>query len=75
MDNQKLGDLAGFYRQHLLAEVMPFWEGRTKDSECGGYFTCFDRQGNLTDADKYIWFQGRQLWMFSALYNRVATTG
>jgi N-acylglucosamine 2-epimerase len=41
---------------------------RTADSECGGYLTCFDRFGRLTDTDKYIWFQGRQLWMFSHLY-------
>lgn len=49
---------------------MPFWETRTKDADCGGYFTCFDRMGNLTDSKKYIWFQGRQLWMFSALKNK-----
>ncbi len=71
MDHAKLGELARFYRKHLLDDVMPFWECRTKDHECGGYLTCFDRQGKLTDPDKYIWFQGRQLWMFSALYNRV----
>ena len=66
-----VSDLATFYRKHLLEDVMPFWEVRTKDLECGGYLTCFDRFGNLTDANKYIWFQGRQLWMFSALYNQV----
>ncbi len=49
---------------------MPFWEDRTKDVECGGYFTCFDQEGNLTDSKKYIWFQGRQLCTFSALYNK-----
>jgi N-acylglucosamine 2-epimerase len=41
------------------------------DYEYGGYITCFDREGNITDRTKYIWFQGRQLWMFSALYNRL----
>lgn len=71
LDNAKIAELAKFYRKHLLENVMPFWEVRTKDTECGGYLTCFDRAGNLTDADKYIWFQGRQLWMFSALYNLV----
>jgi N-acylglucosamine 2-epimerase len=64
-------ELARFYRRHLLEDVMPFWETRTKDSQCGGYLTCFDRTGNVTDTDKYIWFQGRQLWMFSALYRQV----
>jgi N-acylglucosamine 2-epimerase len=55
----------------LLEEVMPFWEARTRDTEAGGYLTCFDGEGNLADGDKYIWYQGRQLWMFSALYNQV----
>ena len=64
-------DLARSFRKHLLDDVMRFWEVRTKDEACGGYLTCFDRAGSVTDTDKYIWFQGRQLWMFSALYNRI----
>jgi len=65
---QEIGD---YYRNHLLNEVMPFWEVRTRDEECGGYLTCFDRQGNVTDRTKYVWFQARQLYMFSALYNQM----
>ncbi|MCL2684372.1 MAG: AGE family epimerase/isomerase, partial [Synergistaceae bacterium] len=64
---KRLGD---YYRGHLTEEVMPFWESRTRD-ERGGYITCFNRAGEVTDTDKYIWFQGRNLWMFSALYNHV----
>jgi len=60
-----------YYRAHLLDDVMAFWEPRTKDEECGGYFTCFDRKGNRTGNTKYVWFQGRQLYMFPALYNQV----
>jgi N-acylglucosamine 2-epimerase len=71
MDQARLAALSEFYRRHLLREVMPFWESRTRDSECGGYLTCFDRAGNLTDTDKYTWFQGRQLYMFSALHRNV----
>lgn len=63
-----------FNKNYLLNGIMPFWEKRTKDVECGGYFTCFDRTGNLTDSNKYIWFQGRQIWMFSALYNKFQDT-
>lgn len=68
MKRQEIGD---YYRNHLLNEVMPFWEVRTRDEECGGYLTCFDRQGNVTDRTKYVWFQARQLYMFSALYNQM----
>ncbi len=62
---------AGFYRRHLLEDIMPFWEERTQDREYGGYLTCFDREGRLTSGDKYTWCQGRQVWMFSALYNQI----
>lgn len=58
-----------FQKNYLLNGIMSFWEDRTRDIEYGGYFTCFDKKGNLTDKNKYIWFQGRQLWTFSALYN------
>jgi N-acylglucosamine 2-epimerase len=70
-DKQTISEMAKFYRKHLMVDIMLFWEKRTRDTENGGYLTCFDRQGNLTDSDKYIWFQGRQLFMFSALYNRI----
>jgi len=69
---QGLSNLARYYRHHLLDDVMAFWEPRTKDAEAGGYLTCFDRQGKATDTDKYVWFQARQLWMFSALHRRIA---
>lgn len=70
-DPSTAAELGRFYRKHLLEEVMPFWEVRAWDRQCGGYLTCFDRTGKTTDTDKYIWFQGRQLWTFSALYNEV----
>jgi N-acylglucosamine 2-epimerase len=59
------------YRTELFENVIPFWEKHSPDEEYGGYFTCLDRQGNVFDTDKFIWLQGRQVWMFSSLYNRV----
>jgi N-acylglucosamine 2-epimerase len=67
----ELQTYADFYRQHLLGDIMPFWENRTQDQEYGGYLTCFDREGRLTSGDKFTWCQGRQVWMFSALYNQI----
>lgn len=71
LNTTQVADLGKYYRKHLLQDIMPFWEVRTKDTEHGGYLTCFDREGHVTDTDKYIWFQGRQLYMFSALYRQV----
>ncbi|MFZ5911854.1 MAG: AGE family epimerase/isomerase [Chloroflexota bacterium] len=58
-------------KKHILEGIMPFWDNRCLDSEYGGYITCFDRQGNITDTNKYIWFQGRQLYTYSLLYNKI----
>jgi len=58
-------------KKHILEDIMPFWDTRCLDREAGGYITCFDRQGNITSTNKYIWFQGRQLYTYSLLYNRI----
>ncbi len=57
------------YRDELLENVIPFWLNHSQDKDYGGYFSCLDRQGNVYDTDKFIWLQGRQVWMFSMLYN------
>lgn len=60
------------YRDELLENVIPFWLNHSQDKDYGGYFSCLDRQGNVYDTDKFIWLQGgRQVWMFSMLYNSV----
>lgn len=63
--------LAEQYRDELLQKVVPFWENHSKDEQFGGYFTCLDRQGNVFDTDKFIWLQGREVWMFATLYNKM----
>ena len=59
------------YRKELMDNIIPFWEENSPDTEYGGYFTCLDRQGNVFDTDKFIWLQGRQIWFFSMIYNRI----
>lgn len=63
--------LAQQYKNELLENVVPFWENYSKDEEFGGYFTCLDREGKVFDTDKFIWLQGREVWMFSTLFNKV----
>ncbi len=69
MDNFNL--LALQYQTELFGNTLPFWLKHSQDREFGGYFTCLDRQGNVFDTDKFIWLQGRQVWLFSMLYNKV----
>ena len=59
------------YKHELLDKVVPFWLEKSQDLEHGGYFTCLDREGNVFDTDKFIWLQGREVWMFATLYNKV----
>ncbi|MBR5660512.1 MAG: AGE family epimerase/isomerase [Bacteroidales bacterium] len=61
--------MAARYRAELLDNVLPFWLDKSQDKEFGGYFTCLDRDGSVFDTDKFVWLQGREVWMFSMLYN------
>lgn len=63
--------LAQQYKSELLDNVLPFWLNCSQDKDYGGYFTCLDRDGSVYDTDKFIWLQGRQVWMFSMLCNNV----
>ncbi|MBM3724286.1 MAG: N-acylglucosamine 2-epimerase [Acidobacteria bacterium] len=64
-------DLARKYEQELFERVIPFWMRHSVDPEHGGFFTCLDREGRLYDDRKYMWLNGRQVWMLSKLYNEV----
>jgi N-acylglucosamine 2-epimerase len=66
-----LASYAERYRRDLLESVVPFWMRHSLDREHGGYFTCLDRDGAVYDDRKYVWLQGRAVWMFSRLYNSV----
>ena len=63
--------LAQQYKHELLDKVVPFWLEKSQDKEFGGYFTCLNRDGSVFDTDKFVWLQGREVWMFSVLYNKV----
>lgn len=63
--------LAEQYKAELLDKVLPFWLEKSQDKVHGGYYTCLDRAGNVYDRDKFIWLQGREIWMFAMLYNKI----
>jgi N-acylglucosamine 2-epimerase len=57
------------YRRELTQSVIPFWLHHSLDQQHGGMFTCLARDGTRYDTKKYIWLQGRGMWMFARLYN------
>ena len=60
MDFKKL---ALQYKEELMNNVLPFWLEYSQDKEYGGYFTCLKRNGEVFDTDKFVWLQGREVWL------------
>ena len=57
------------FRSALFDDVIPWWVKHSPDRECGGYFSLLERDGHPYANDKYMWTTGREIWMFSHLYN------
>lgn len=71
MTNVDFKQISSRYKRELLENCLPFWLEHSQDKEYGGYFSCLNRDGSVYDTDKFIWLQGREIWMFAMLYNNV----
>ena len=69
--NKVCSDMRRLYRATLLDDVLPFWLPRSRDDQHGGISNILDDAGQPIGYDKFIWSQGRALWTFSALCNRI----
>ncbi len=57
-----------FYINQLKNNILPFWVKNAIDFQAGGYFTCFENETEKRiSTDKYIWSQGRFVWIWSKL--------
>jgi N-acyl-D-glucosamine 2-epimerase len=55
------------YRNIIENDLMRFWQ-KAFDRTNGGIYTCFTNSGDrLLSTDKYIWSQGRMLWLLARL--------
>ena len=61
----------GFFRRHLLADIIPFWPRYALDRHTGALRTCIADDGTIVSGDIYMWSQLRAIYTFSALYNRI----
>lgn len=57
------------YKNDLTDDIMPFWLRHGYDRVHGGVYTCLDREGNLMDTTKSVWFQGRCGFIAAYAYN------
>lgn len=66
-----LQECGQWYRQELVERIMPFWLEHGLDRRNGGVYTCVDREGNLMDSTKSVWFQGRYGYVTAYAYNNI----
>lgn len=52
-------------QKELFESVLPFWYDHSFDSQHGGFYTCLTKEGEVFDKRKFMWLNGRQVWMFS----------
>lgn len=59
------------YKHDLITNILPFWLEKGWDKTNGGVYTCLDREGNLMDPTKSVWFQGRCAFIYAFAYNNI----
>jgi N-acylglucosamine 2-epimerase len=65
-----LTQLRDEYRRELFDVVLPFWDRHGIDHERGGFMCALDHDGTPVNTHKFLWFQGRGIWVYSFLFNR-----
>ena len=66
-----LPDLHRRYHRELFDEQLLFWNRCGIDHELGGFQCSLSYDGSRVNHDKFVWFQGRGLWVWSFLYNNL----
>ena len=68
IEESYLMELRQVWMKDLFECVVPFWLRHSLDRDHGGYFSCLDERGEVFDDTKYMWLNGRALYMWSRLY-------
>lgn len=64
-----LAQLRDDYYDRLFNQYLPFWEKGGVDRRHGGFLCELNDDGSVASDEKYIWYQGRGIWVYSLLYN------
>ena len=65
-----LSELRKRFHDELFEGFLPFWDRYGIDHERGGFFHQLGYDGARHGSEKFLWFQGRGIWVYSFLYNR-----
>ncbi len=57
------------YHDRLFNQYVPFWDKGGYDSKNGGFMCELHDDGSVYNDEKYIWYQGRAVWVYAYLYN------
>ncbi|MFH1920116.1 MAG: AGE family epimerase/isomerase [Planctomycetota bacterium] len=63
-----LGELRDEYRDRLFNRYLPFWDRGGFDKDLGGFMCELNDDGSVFSDEKFIWYQGRAIWVYSFLY-------
>lgn len=66
-----LEELREEHRHWLFEDFLPFMDQYVVDRKYGGFMCTVDRDGTLISGDKRTWYEGRGIWVYSFLYNRI----
>jgi N-acylglucosamine 2-epimerase len=64
-----LQELKNDYKDRIFNHYLPFWEKGGYDKKLGGFMCELYDDGSVENDEKYIWYQGRGVWVYSYLYN------
>ena len=67
-----LEQLRDDYQERLLSQYFPFWERGGIDRQHGGFRCELNDDGSPASDEKFIWYQGRGVWIYSFLYNELS---
>ena len=68
---QTIEQLLEQYRYYLFDDFLPFMDKYVIDHEYGGFMCNTDRNGTNITQNKRAWYEGRGIWVYSFLYNKV----
>jgi N-acylglucosamine 2-epimerase len=66
-----LEELREEHRYWMLDDFVPFMDKYVVDHDLGGFMCTVDRDGTQLDSKKTTWYEGRGIWTYSYLYNKV----
>ncbi len=64
-----LPELLADYRRRLFEQYLPFWDKGGYDRQRGGFLCELNDDGSVAADEKFIWYQGRAIWIYAFLYN------